>query len=254
MNEPSITPASLIPITRLRPWKQPRSPESQAQQVAFLAACFRDLGEKQLVPVIAMSDGRIVDGHCRFLALQEAGVTKVRVVGWAGKKEPTDEQVARINATQSAIPPAAETLEKWRKLVDEHGWTVERLAEAVGKSSDKLAREIASWRRLPAAVKSKARETGMSKEAILKAAKEATAAKAGTMDDRGRERKGRSANSTGGGRNGNGDDEPAVQEPVDDIPRLRGKRIGGCTDGRDVVQVYVRKALNGKPVKIEWEE
>jgi hypothetical protein len=242
MNEPSITPASLIPITRLRPWKQPRSPESQAQQVAFLAACFRDLGEKQLVPIIAMADGRIVDGHCRFLALREAGVQDVRVVGWSGKKEPTDEQVARINATQSAIPPAAETLEKWRRLVDEHGWTVERLAEAVGKSSRTLREEIAAWRNLPDAAKAQAKDAGASKAEILKAAKGHGKRPAGSHPPLG----------TGGG-----DDEPPVHPPVavslDAIPVLKGKRIGGSQDGReDAIQVYVRKALNGKPIRVEW--
>lgn len=171
-----------VPLDSLRPGIQPRPAGSEAAQVAFLAACFRDLGERQLVPILAMPDGTIVDGHCRWKALREAGVETALVVAWSGKQPPTPEQVARINATQSHVEPAGDTLERWRSLVDEHGWTVERLAEAVSRSAGKVQRAIAAWRKIPEADKvadrAKPAAERMSRDAIEAVAAKITKAKA----------------------------------------------------------------------------
>jgi ParB-like chromosome segregation protein Spo0J len=162
--------------------------------VAFLAACFRDLGERQLVPILAQEDGRIVDGHCRWKALQAAGATHALVVAWSGKNPPTPEQVARINATQSHVEPAGDTLERWRRLLDDHGWTVERLADAIGRSASKVRDAVAAWRKVPAPIKEadKAKPAGarMSKAEIEKVAAES---RKGAADVRGRVRNGRSS-------------------------------------------------------------
>jgi hypothetical protein len=125
---------------------QPRDKASVTAQVAFLVACFRDLKEPQLVPIIALDDGTIVDGHCRWEALRIVG-KGCRVIRWHGKNPPTPEQVQRINSAQARVEPPAATLAKWSELLGK-GLPLETIAKASGKSLEKAKREVAAWEKV----------------------------------------------------------------------------------------------------------
>lgn len=222
----NLSKPSLVPCDKLRQGPhQPRDKASIAAQVAVLVQCFTTLGESQLVPIIALPDGRIVDGHCRWEACKIVG-RDCLVVLWHGETPPTPEQVARINASQSQVIPPGAMVEKWEKLI-RAGVPRATIAKAEGRSEDKMVRRTKAVNKLKQAGVD---TSGMSGASIDKEAarltKEADKAKAGTVDARGRVRQGtasearaeasQACQSARGGRTGNKGD--TVDQPGEECP------------------------------------
>jgi len=85
------------PIERLVPYA--RNPRKNDEQVERMAAAIKEFGFR--IPVVAKSDGTVVDGHLRLKAAQVLGLTEVPV---ALADELTDAQVKafRLLANRSA--------------------------------------------------------------------------------------------------------------------------------------------------------
>lgn len=85
------------PIERLVPYA--RNPRKNDEQVERMVAAIREFGFR--IPVVAKSDGTVVDGHLRLKAAQKLGLTEVPV---ALADELTDAQVKafRLLANRSA--------------------------------------------------------------------------------------------------------------------------------------------------------
>lgn len=85
------------PIDKLIPYA--RNPRKNDAQVGRMVSAIKEFGFR--IPIIARSDGTVVDGHLRLKAAQQIGLTEVPV---ALADELTDAQVKafRILANQSA--------------------------------------------------------------------------------------------------------------------------------------------------------
>ena len=85
------------PIERLVPYC--RNPRKNDEQVDRMASAIKEFGFR--IPIVAKSDGSVVDGHLRLKAAQKLGLTEVPV---ALADELTDAQVKafRILANKSA--------------------------------------------------------------------------------------------------------------------------------------------------------
>jgi len=85
------------PIERLVPYC--RNPRKNDEQVDRMASAIREFGFR--IPIVARSDGEVVDGHLRLKAAQKLGLKEVPV---ALADELTDAQVKafRILANKSA--------------------------------------------------------------------------------------------------------------------------------------------------------
>ncbi|QLA17335.1 DNA modification methylase [Desulfolutivibrio sulfoxidireducens] len=85
------------PIERLVPYA--RNPRNNEEQVERMVAAIREFGFR--IPVVAKSDGTVVDGHLRLKAARKLGLTEVPV---ALADELTDAQVKafRLLANRSA--------------------------------------------------------------------------------------------------------------------------------------------------------
>jgi hypothetical protein len=159
-------------IGSLKRWRQPRTPESEKAQVEFLTACFKHLGEKQLVPIIIMSDGRIVDGHCRWLALKAAGRNKAWVVVWPDNRpDPTTRDIEQINLTQKHVEPSSKYFTRIHTLYTEHGWSVRKIARALDKDEANVGKELRAWDKLSETEKEKVRKENPSRKAVVNGAR-----------------------------------------------------------------------------------
>ena len=167
-------PKGCLPIEALKPWLQPRTPDQEARSVAYLTALFRDLREPQKVPILLANDGtkRIIDGHCRWKALQAAKVKFVAVAYWKPEHEPTLADAQQINANQSTLEPESATasLDQWDAMIATGKWTAESIAQALNRSPDKIRRQVKAWKALDDTEKTKARESKAGIGAIEKAA------------------------------------------------------------------------------------
>src|SRR5437588_5680599 len=72
----SYAPAELWPIERLIPYA--RNPRKNDAAVDRMAASIREFGFK--IPVLARSNGDVVDGHLRLKAAKKLGITEVPVI------------------------------------------------------------------------------------------------------------------------------------------------------------------------------
>ena len=156
---------------------QPRDAEQEAAQVELLTTLFRDLGERQLVPVIIHADGRIIDGHCRVQALKAAGRDAVWVSVWRQTEPPTHEEVQAINASQSTLAdtsPGAE-LDRWAAILAQPGWTPDKLAKALGRSVDVVTRRTRAWAKIDAPTRETLKQKAAPVAAIVEAGKAADA-------------------------------------------------------------------------------
>lgn len=190
-----INKPSLVSCRSLARGYQPRTPEDEAAQVARLLRYFEE-GEPQLVPII-VHKGKIVDGHCRWMAKMQQG-KKVLAIEWHGDKPPTEAEVRAINSTQAAIPAVVKIERAERQLAK--GRTLEEVAAEEGASPEKLKRKIANKRKVQEAGTlelATASQAAIDKEAA-RLTKEADKAKAGTVDAKGRERKGNASEARAG--------------------------------------------------------
>lgn len=85
------------PVERLVPYA--RNPRKNDEQVQRMVAAIREFGFR--IPIVAKSDGTVVDGHLRLKAARKLGITEVPV---ALADELTEEQVKafRLLANRSA--------------------------------------------------------------------------------------------------------------------------------------------------------
>lgn len=264
----SLDPSTLIPGA------QPRSQEDFERNTQSLRASISATG--QLDPIHVVKEGtryRIVAGHsraaaCALLGLKVLAVEvgkdaidamaasdirdTVRAAPDRGAKY-TDALAKAVLAMKESVP---DLMERYAAVAKVYGLAEENVQRRCRARA--TLRKAAKW---DAALSENWTWSRIEKEVAPLRAQEADA-KVGTKDAKGRERKGQKraplSNAVPPPALERTKDEPAVRPPVtvslDDIPVLRGKRIGGCSDGRDVVQVYVRKALNGKPVRVEWTD
>src|SRR5947207_11910704 len=73
---PVDTAVQLWPIDRLIPYA--RNPRKNDPAVDRMAASIREFGFK--IPVLARSNGDVVDGHLRLKAAKKLGITEVPVI------------------------------------------------------------------------------------------------------------------------------------------------------------------------------
>src|ERR1700692_1911891 len=79
MNLPTCPPpqsVELWPIERLVEY--PRNPRKNDKAVDRMCASIREFGFK--IPVLARSDGEVVDGHLRLKAARKLGITEIPVI------------------------------------------------------------------------------------------------------------------------------------------------------------------------------
>src|SRR5205085_4975379 len=72
----TCAPAEVWPIERLIPYA--RNPRKNDTAVDRMAASIREFGFK--IPVLARSNGDVVDGHLRLKAATKLGITEVPVI------------------------------------------------------------------------------------------------------------------------------------------------------------------------------
>src|SRR5262245_66232811 len=72
----SIIQLETWPLTRLVPYA--RNPRKNDQAVDRMASSIREFGFK--VPVLARTNGDVIDGHLRLKAAEKLGITEIPVI------------------------------------------------------------------------------------------------------------------------------------------------------------------------------
>ena len=97
-----------------------------------------------LQPILLRPDGErfeIVAGHCRFLAHRELGLPSIK----AFARELSDQQTVIVRATENLARVDLSALEEARiyaALVNEHGMTLEQIAQKFGKTPGPIKRRM----------------------------------------------------------------------------------------------------------------
>src|SRR6202789_4701427 len=76
LTQPAAQSVELWPIERLVEY--PRNPRKNDKAVDRMCASIREFGFK--IPVLARSDGEVVDGHLRLKAARKLGITEIPVI------------------------------------------------------------------------------------------------------------------------------------------------------------------------------
>src|SRR6202789_720724 len=76
LTQPAAQSVELWPIERLVEY--PRNPRKNDKAVDRMGASIREFGFK--IPVLARSDGEVVDGHLRLKAARKLGITEIPVI------------------------------------------------------------------------------------------------------------------------------------------------------------------------------
>jgi ParB family transcriptional regulator, chromosome partitioning protein len=123
------------PIERVLPRRDQPRRRIDVEALAELAATIREVGIIQPLVVRRVQDDRyeLIAGERRWRAAQQAGLKEVPVV----VKDVTSAQafeLALVENLQRADLNPVEVAEAYERLLEEHGYTQEELAERVGKS------------------------------------------------------------------------------------------------------------------------
>jgi ParB family transcriptional regulator, chromosome partitioning protein len=168
---PAATPADLHPRARvyfqagiedIQPAPdQPRKRFGEAE-LEELAQSIRAHGVIQPLIVRAKSDGGfiLIAGERRWRAAQRAGLQQVPVVVQDVSPKEAFERALVENLQRSDLNPMEEA-EAYARLVSEHGYTQEQVAERVGKERSTVANSLRLLK-LPASVRQKVEEGALS--------------------------------------------------------------------------------------------
>ncbi len=157
----------MVPLSRIEP--DPDQPRQQLEGLDELTASIRTKGV--LEPILARplspagSGGsqepryRIISGERRFRAAQRAGVHEIPLIEMDVSGSEALE-IALVENLQRVDLTPFEEAEGLRALVEEHGYTHEQVAAAVGRSRVSVTESLALLR-LPQAVRDKAITLGV---------------------------------------------------------------------------------------------
>jgi ParB family chromosome partitioning protein len=124
-----------LPIDAVLPGEaQPRK-HFDADRITELAESIRENGLIQPIIVARQADGRyaIIAGERRWRACKQAGLSRIAaIVREPGRSQSLE--MAIIENIQREDLTAIEEAEGYRRLLDEHGYTQEKLAKRMGKS------------------------------------------------------------------------------------------------------------------------
>ena len=160
----------MAPLSAIEP--NPNQPRQSMGDLDELVASIRDKGvlEPLLVrrPDEADEGGatfRIVSGERRYRAAQEAGLFEVPVI----EMEITEEEALEIalieNLQRKDLTPFEEA-EGYRALADQHGYTHEEIAGAVGKSRTVITEALALLQ-MPPRVRDTVQALGIQSKSLL---------------------------------------------------------------------------------------
>jgi ParB family chromosome partitioning protein len=160
----------MVPLSAIEP--DPNQPRSTMGDLDDLVGSIRDKGvlEPILVRPNPLDEGagppyRIISGERRYRAAQEAGLYEVPVI----EMDVTEEEALEIalieNLQRKDLTPFEEA-EGYRMLADQHQYTHEEIAEAVGKSRT-VVTESLSLLQMPPRVRDTVLALGISSKSLL---------------------------------------------------------------------------------------
>ncbi|HLU66226.1 MAG TPA: ParB/RepB/Spo0J family partition protein [Kofleriaceae bacterium] len=150
------------PIEEIRPGpEQPRKRFGE-EELEELASSIRAHGVIQPLIVRARKEGGfwLIAGERRWRAAQRAGLHEVPVVVQDVSPREAFERALVENLQRSDLNPIEEA-EAYQRLVDEHGYTQEQIAERVGKDRSTVANSLRLLK-LPPPVRKKVEEGALS--------------------------------------------------------------------------------------------
>jgi ParB family chromosome partitioning protein len=131
-----------VPIARIRPNPQQPRRHFDAAELASLEASIRAYGVLQPILVVETIDGyQLVAGERRLRAATAAGLERIPVV-IRQLDEAAQLEVALIENLQREDLDPIEAAHGFRRLVDEFGFTHERIAERVGRARSTVANTL----------------------------------------------------------------------------------------------------------------
>ena len=131
-----------VPIARIRP--NPHQPRRRFDEVelASLAASIREHGVLQPILVVETMDGyQLVTGERRLRAASAAGLERIPVV-IRQLDAAAQLEVALIENLQREDLDPIEAAHGFRRLIDEFGFTHERIADRVGRARSTVANTL----------------------------------------------------------------------------------------------------------------
>lgn len=142
MTDQPTNPSKEIPLTLIDEPDGMARMEIDHDYIAELAQSIREIGQLQDI-LLAVKGKRfeIVAGHCRFLAHQKAGLTKIK----AQVRKMTRKQIAVARVTENLARKNLTPIEEaanYKNLIDEHGISVNDVALKVGKSPGLVKRRM----------------------------------------------------------------------------------------------------------------
>jgi len=160
----------MAPLSAIEP--NPDQPRQSMGDLDELVASIRDKGVLEPLLVRRPNDAaegaatfRIVSGERRYRAAQEAGLFEVPVI----EMEVTDEEALEIalieNLQRKDLTPFEEA-EGYRSLADQHGYTHEEIAGAVGKSRTVITEALALLQ-MPPRVRDTVQALGIQSKSLL---------------------------------------------------------------------------------------
>ena len=170
----------LLPIAAIE--ADPHQPRSSMGNLDELVASIRDKGVLEPILVRPISGSgltgepshRIISGERRYLAAEEAGLLEVPVIEMEVGEEEALEIALVENLQRKDLTPFEEA-EGYQSLADRHGYSHERIADAVGKSRV-VVTEALSLLRMPARARNAVQALGIQSRStvleILKAARD----------------------------------------------------------------------------------
>jgi ParB family chromosome partitioning protein len=131
-----------VPIARIRPNPQQPRRHFDAAELATLEASIREHGVLQPILVVETIDGyQLVAGERRLRAATAAGLERIPVV-IRQLDEAAQLEVALIENLQREDLDPIEAAHGFRRLIDEFGFTHERIASRVGRARSTVANTL----------------------------------------------------------------------------------------------------------------
>ena len=163
----------MIPLSAIEP--DPGQPRSTMGDLADLVVSIREKGVLEPILVRPRPGGpdgglsgvlyRIISGERRYRAAQEAGLYEVPAI----EMEVSDEEALEIalieNLQRKDLTPFEEA-EGYRLLAEQHGYTHEEIAEAVGKSRT-VVTESLSLLQMPLRARDTVQALGLTSKSLL---------------------------------------------------------------------------------------
>jgi ParB family chromosome partitioning protein len=160
----------MVPLSAIEP--DPNQPRNSLGDLDELVASIRAKGilEPILVRPRPLSDGtgpvyRIISGERRFRAAQEAGLYEVPAIEMDVSEEEALEIALIENLQRKDLTPFEEA-EGFRQLAEQHTYTHEEIAEAVGKSRTVITESLSLLQMSPR-VRDAVQALGISSKSLL---------------------------------------------------------------------------------------